>query len=347
MKPAAAASRSERRPHTIAVLALLVASLLVSFGLAETGLRLAGYRPWSYAEAGPDDPTLHEPDPLLGWRNKPGHTLVHAHLAGQAATERTILADGSRATGGAERPASERVDLVGCSVTVGYDLSDADTYAWKLQQLHPELQIVNFGTAAYGTYQSLLRMERIRDAARPSLVLYGFITQHEARNVATYDWLRGLALHSIRGHVAPPYVTLGADHELVRHPPESFAVWPLADRSVAVRMLGDAYMHLVTRARDAQAPEATKALLLEMSRVARRRSTPFAVLFLLAEDGKKDEYLAFFRENDVPFVDCVEPFTEENRIAGTGHPNAKLNSFWARCISENLPGLRKIGPRAS
>lgn len=136
--------------------------------------------------------------------------------------EVTILADHSRTTGPRhDAAAASRVDIVGCSVTNGYGLSDADTFAWKIQQTHPELEVVNFGTAAYGTFQSLLRMERSLDERPPPrLVLYGFITQHEARNVATYDWLRGLAQTSSRGHVAPPYVTLGAGDTLARHPPK-------------------------------------------------------------------------------------------------------------------------------
>ena len=100
-------------------------------------------------------------------------------------------------------------------------------------------------------------MERELDQSPPPrLVVYGFITQHEARNVATYDWLRGLALTSNRGHVAPPYVTLGPADTLIRHPPEAFSIWPLADRSVVIRMAGDAYMHLVTWGRGQEGPEA-------------------------------------------------------------------------------------------
>src|SRR5262249_42711415 len=143
------------------------------------------------------------------------------------------------------------------------------------------------------------------------------------------------AQNSHQGHVAPPYVTLAVNGGLVRHPPEQFSVWPLAQRSVMVRVADDAYMHLLTHGREAQGPEATKRLLLEMSRFAREHSTPFAVVFLLAEDDKKkkEEYLTYFRENQIPFIDCVEPFTDDNKIPGEGHPNGKVNSLWARCIS--------------
>jgi hypothetical protein len=252
----------------------------------------------------------------------------------------TNLADRSRTTGSPDGANSPGVVLIGCSVTNGYGLSDEDTFAWKIQHAHPDLKIVNFGTAAYGTFQSLLRLERVLDESpSPRLALYGFITQHEARNVATYDWLRGLALNKRRGHAAPPYVTLGAGDSLERHPPEAFSVWPLADRLVTVRMAGDAYMHLLTYRRSAQAEEATRRLILEMTDLARSRSVPFAVVFLLAEDDKRNEYLNFFRRHNVPYIDCVEPLDEQNRIRGEGHPNERLNSLWAQCISEKLPEL--------
>ncbi len=319
------------------VFAVLATWLLLSLAIAEAGPRLLGRRPWRQAEDAAKEPALVEPDPFFGWVNKPGHWMLPPHLSGGAPREVTNLPNYSRTTGPADDATSGHVVFVGCSVTNGYGLSDADTFAWKIQQSHAGLRIVNFGTAAYSTFQSLLRMERVLDESPPPrLVVYGFITQHEARNVATYDWLRGLALTSNRGHVAPPYVTLGPADALDRHPPEAFSIWPLADRSVVVRMAGDAYMHLVTWGRGEQGPEATKRLIGEMNELARRRATAFAVAFLVAEDGKKEEYVTFFRDHRIPYLDCVEPLTEDNRIPGEGHPNAKLNTVWAQCISGGL-----------
>jgi hypothetical protein len=340
IQPAPPAAPATSRPRRTVALAVTATWFLASLGIAELGPRLLGRHPWRYSEAGAKEPALVEPDPFFGWVNKPGHWVLPPHVSDGPTREVTNLADHSRTTGAPGGANSDRVVFVGCSVTNGYGLSDADTFAWKIQHSHPDLRVVNFGTAAYGTFQSLLRLERVLDESPPPrLALYGFITQHEARNVATYDWLRGLALTSRRGHVAPPYVTLGAGETLERHPPEAFSIWPLADRLVTVRMAGDAYMHLLTYGRPAQGAEATKRLLVEMNELARRRSTPFAVVFLAAQDAKQEEYLAFFRENLIPYLDCVQPLTEDNRIPGEGHPNARLNSLWARCISEKLPDL--------
>jgi len=329
---------AQRRPA--AVVAVLLTWLVVSFAIVEGGPRLLGRRPWQPVDSGPKETALHEPDPMLGWVNKPGHCVLPPHLPGGAEREVTVLPDHSRTTGAKSDAAADRVDFLGCSVTNGYGLSDADTFAWKLQQAHPELHFVNFGTAAYGTYQSLLRMEKaLAESPPPKLVLYGFITQHEARNVATYDWLRGLALNAERGHVAPPYVTLGPGDTLERHAPESFSVWPLADRLVVVRLANDAYMHLATWSRSDEGAEATRRLIAAMARAARARSTPFAVVFFLTQEGKRQEYVDSFRKNEIAYLDCVQPLDEPNRIPGEGHPNGQLNSVWAQCISAKLPDL--------
>jgi hypothetical protein len=76
-----------------------------------------------------------------------------------------------------------------------------------------------------------------------------------------------------------------------------------------------------------------------MTALARRRSKPFAVVFLLAEPGKKDEYVSYFERASIPYLDCVEPFGEEDKIPGEGHPNERPNARWARCISDALPDL--------
>jgi hypothetical protein len=333
------------RPRKTGRLVVAAVSLAASFAIAEIGGRLlARSTTWRYPEHG-KEPMLLEPDPRFGWINKTGHWVLPPFVAGEKTREVTNRADHSRTTGAAANMAAERVVFLGCSVTNGFGLSDEETLAWKIQRSHPEMQVVNFGTAAYSTFQSLLRMERVLDESPPPrLVVYGFATQHEMRNVATYDWLRGLALISNRGHVAPPFVTLAPAGALDRHPPQAFSVWPLADRSVVIRMGGDAYMHLVTWGRDQEKSEATKRLIAAMRDLAERHETRFAVAFLLAEEGKKEEYVSFFRESHIPYFDCVEPLTEDNRIAGEGHPNGKLNSVWAQCISEAW--MRPIEPAA-
>jgi hypothetical protein len=322
----------------VAGIGLLVGSLAFSLVLAEIGLRILGYKPWAYS--GVDRHALNQPDPVLGWTNHPGHFVLPAYAPNGPQIDVTILEDGSRATAIPPSTAAQSVVILGCSLSFGWGLTDAETYPWKLQAAHPELRIVNDASGAQGTLQALLRLERIvASPNRPRLVLYGFFPRHEPRNVATYDWMRGLALNSTHGGVALPYVTLAADGGLVRHPPEAFAVWPLAEHLVTVRVAGDAYMRLVTRGRERDEREATRRLLVEMADVARTRRQPFAVVFLIAELGQKEDYARAFDASGVPWVDCVEPIRQQDKIPVDGHPNGRVHSRWATCLSTALPKL--------
>ena len=67
--------------------------------------------------------------------------------------------------------------LVGCSFTMGWAVADDETWAWRLQELRPDVEVVNRGVGGYGTLQSLLLLEQLlgRDGQRPARVLYGFI----------------------------------------------------------------------------------------------------------------------------------------------------------------------------
>lgn len=331
-------AETRQRARPLASVVLAGVALLASLSIAELGLRLTGHRPWRLAAGELDEPVLHEPDPVLGWVNKPGTWEMPSRAPGGGPPSRvTFLPDGSRATAREETVAADRVLLVGCSVTMGFGLPDEDTFPWKLQTSHPNVRVVNYGTAAYGTYQSLLRLEReLGKKPPPRLVVYGFITQHEGRNVATYDWMRGLAQHSHRGHVAIPYVSLGPGRTLVRHPPAGFPRWPLDDRLVVVSLARDAIMRLVTRGRPQIAREATLRLIDEMNRLVAARGSKLVVALLLAEEPARGEYERFLDEHGIRSIDCAHAFTDDFRIPGEGHPNGRLTSFWSQCISRNL-----------
>src|SRR6185437_5462925 len=93
-----------------------------------------------------------EPDPALGWKNREGHFDMAS--PGRPPFRYTNWSQGRRATSEREmlddpRP---RVVFVGDSYVYGYGLGDADTFAWRFEQRHPELQVSNYGTPGYGTY---------------------------------------------------------------------------------------------------------------------------------------------------------------------------------------------------
>jgi lysophospholipase L1-like esterase len=110
---------------------------------------------------------MHEFDRLLGWRPKPGRYVYPVGVEAKTPIRFTILADGSRVTAGERENRVRPVLVLGDSFTQGWAVSDEETYAWKLQERFPTARFVNYGTAGYSTYQSLLRLKVALKQSRP------------------------------------------------------------------------------------------------------------------------------------------------------------------------------------
>jgi hypothetical protein len=303
--------------------------LLLALAAAEALLRLSGHRPWRYWTEALE---IHEPDEQLGWKPRVGRHDLPPYKAGEPRTVLTILPDGSRSTGA--HPASDKRKLAfaGCSITQGWAITDSDTFAWKIQQRLPDLDVVNFGTGAYGTYQSLLVLERVfAGPDTPDVVYYGLIEEHEVRNVAAMPWLLLLALRS-RTDVAVPYCTLDDAGNLIRHPPEAYPSWPLRGWLATVAFLEQQYLRFVTRDRDKQATRVTEQLILEMRNLVERKGR-FRVVLLRASPPARRRYLQFFQQNGVDFADCALPMPPSMRVPGDYHPNGAMNTRYADCLA--------------
>ena len=87
--------------NTGRLILVLTGTVLLSFALAivlsEVLLRVAGFRPWVYSSKDLNEPTMVEPDAILGWQNKAGSYVVRYHPSGQA-IQITLLENGRRRT---------------------------------------------------------------------------------------------------------------------------------------------------------------------------------------------------------------------------------------------------------
>jgi hypothetical protein len=312
----------------------LVASCLcviVSLALVETALRLSGYEPWVMPARVAHDPMVYEPDAALGWRNKEGMFVLPPYQSAGKPIRLTFLPGGLRVTeegrsGDGTRP---KLICLGGSYTQGWAVSDDETFAWKLQSKLPARKVLNYGTSAYGTYQSLLVLERLLPTLDSSaIILYGFTHFHEERNVASSDWLETLARYSRRGHVFVPFASLNREG-LCRNAPESYPAWPLREHLVTVRLAEKAFMNVKAKRRTAQKTIVTEELILEMNRLCKERSVGFAVVLLHCYEDVKDHYLAFLKKNHVEVIDCSFAFLPGMTVPGEGHPNEKPHSLWA------------------
>ncbi len=279
---------------------------------------------------------------MLGWRARPGRYELPAYSEGAPRTQLTIWEGGLRATARKRQPRAEQILVLGCSYTQGWAVSDAETYAFKLQQRFPDYEVLNTGTSAWGSVQALLRLEEHLQsaAAPPAAVLYGFFGEHATRNVADPRWLRLLSRLSSRGHVALPYCLLAEAGGLDCFPPRAYA-WPGLDRHSALALLARQALDEWRRAAPvAQKQEVTARLLERMQQSAERAGSLLLVATLHLFDAEREFYLPRLEADRIPVVDCAFPDMTDARytVPGEGHPNGRMHSRWARCIE---PALRQ------
>ena len=320
--------------------AVIVAALLTLIG-AEAIARSA--RTATPTRPPLDDglPVLQEPDDDLGWRNKTGSVVWPGQGEdGGKDIRMTFWSNGLRATAPAPDLDRPHVVVIGCSYTQGWAVTDQETYPWHLQAEFPSHAFLNYGTAGYGTYQSLLALERYFAAGHdsPAVVIYGFIDYHEERNVAPANWLKALATASRAGTLSIPFVSIGADGTLERHRLDRANSWPLRSHLASVAAVEDRVLEFRTRGRFEQRREVTDRLILELQRVTRDHGSRLLIAILESRDEPKAHVTAFTAREGIESVDCTVPNQELLQVPGYSHPDRRINAHWARCIGDRLRG---------
>jgi hypothetical protein len=328
------------------LLLVSLSSMVISLILAEMILRILDYKPWSYSTLDSKEPTTLKHDPILGWKHMEGNFIIPPYHPDGKETRITFLKGGVRITQRHEnnsRDESDKIIIVGGSYTQGWGISDDETYPWKLQERFPYMKVLNYGTGAYGTYQSLLSLEQILPVTNsPAIVIYGFIQHHEIRNVSPSCWMETLTRFSKRGHVFVPYATINENGVLCSHQPDSYPSWPLREHLTIVSLAEKAFMKLKTNRRKSQKSMVTEQLLIEMQGLCNKYGISFIVAMLSFNEQEKDHYLKFLLDNNIMVADCVRQITPELRIKGEIHPNGKLNSIWAECIADFINNQKLI-----
>lgn len=316
---------------------LVFLSIVFSLFLIEGVLRVFGHTPWTPVEIDSNEPTVHEPHPVLGWRNKEGTYLIPAYSAEGKDIHMSFLGHGQRPTKSQGNESKKELVIVGGSFTQGWAIDDDETYSWKLQNQYPFLNVLNYGTGGYGSYQSMLVLDNeLGRLNSPDIVLYGFIQHHEDRNVASWGWLRSLAQLSRRGHVFLPYGTIDDDQKLVRHAPERYVALPLRGSSATIQLIEKAYMSIQSKKRHSLKREVTEQILLEMQKITEQHGAKFVVILLQADQPVKQHYQEFFQTHNVQHIDCAFTITPDMKVPGEGHPNGTMNSRYADCIVNGL-----------
>jgi hypothetical protein len=323
---------------------LLITSLIFSLAIAEVTMRVIGYSPHSPQDLTGDGnrsamPLMTDKHPLLGWVNKPGTYVYPGFSPEVESISVTILPDGSRATHAGERAqaSADKLIMVGDSYTMGYAISDNETFAWKVQAQFPELNVMNMGVPGYGSYQSLLTLEDLLPrVSSKKTIFYGYIGHHQFRNVLDPGWMSMFA-DSKNENRMPPYATTDAAGELVRHEISNRRSWPFRELFALVNWAERGWINYTGKDRFAQRSAVTEEIILEMQEVADTHDAQLIILLLNNRDANGPSFMEFLESNELDHLNCDQGLSgPEFSVAGEGHPNGKQNGLWAQCISDFL-----------
>ncbi len=312
--------------------------VLFSLVLCEAALRLAGF------DADLEGRTASEiwfaPDPVLGWRNAPGsQEWVSEAEPGKTFTQ-TIWPGGARASRARQEHQGVRVVLLGGSLMFGWGLDDSETLAWKLQERFPELDIANWGTGAYGSYQSLLLLQRLMKSpeTRPAIVVFGLNVHHEVRDIGDPQWRSFLAKASISGNASVPFCKYSSGSGCEHVPPTSYySDLPLLSNLVMFRVFEELFARIKFIPRRSTGEQATQFILSQMNEVSKRAGARFYTAVLYGDDRDVARYRTALSSQNIPLVDCLhEPYMSGQVKLPDNHPTESTNEYWADCVSNKI-----------
>lgn len=335
---------------------IAVVLCIVWFGALELGLQTSGEHILDHNFKG-RAANFIKLDPILGWRSNPGEYDFPSFVAGAQNIHVTILNDGGRAT---KKNINTVLDsdlnatlFFGCSFTFGHNISDHQTFAWKLQDKYPSLDIRNYATSGYGTYTSLLRLQEVLpQIKKPRTIIYGFMQNHEIRNIAPNWWLLNLIIPA-------PFVTVAADGTLIPLMTQKFKPFPWRHQSAIMLRLEAAYKKSRSPLQNVEPKkmsDATTKLVQQMHTLSTKSGANFYMVILDAKLQTKNYYLEQMTSLGINVIDCTHrDFVMINTAAttgyimnrdlikiskltvpGDGHPNEEMNNYWAQCINNSI-----------
>lgn len=322
------------RPRTKLIAASLL-TLLILF-LAEGALRLLGFQVYepvhTQVHSNPKNNLI--PHANYGLALNPGSFTVHLneHLQYQA----THLIDSTRACG-SKNEGRKEIQVYGCSLTYGMGVNDKQTYPALLQEEFPDYRVKNFAVPGYGTVHSLLQLrEQLRKGVRPEMVILGYASLHDARNMLTgiqqKYWAETLttAVHAEIDHAKFPYAELDG-HQLnifTKSVKDFSRPWIISKYSVLCYRLEIAFSNIWYGFNDKY--ELTEKVVLEMYQACKQQGIPFLILGL-DKSPSLVKLKSFAAARSIPLIDAGIDLYDPalNLQPHDAHPNAKAQQLYA------------------
>jgi hypothetical protein len=161
--------------------ALVCAVALVQFGLFEAGMRLRGG-----TEAAPEFQTLFMPDPVVGYRLKPGATA--RFKTAEFETRISINGAGVRDREIAPKaPGERRLVVLGDSLVMSVQVPVEATFVARLERRlnasaapPATYRVINAGVQGYGPVEEYLFHREVTAALRPDIVILALYPANDA-----------------------------------------------------------------------------------------------------------------------------------------------------------------------
>ncbi|MEI6807721.1 MAG: SGNH/GDSL hydrolase family protein [bacterium] len=190
-------------------LALSAVSMAIMLVVGEVAVRLANIPDRLLEKLPAAEPTLpwiqyHD---TVGWVNKPG--ICRHTRKGEFDVGVEVNANGFRGPECAieKKPGVFRVLIVGDSFTFGHGAEGKDVYAAQLQDLAPNVEVLNAGIVGTGHDQQLVWLQKEGLKFKPDLLVWGFSSADIPRNVVYFR--RVADLHTGLNFGKPRYVLEG------------------------------------------------------------------------------------------------------------------------------------------
>jgi len=124
-------------------------------------------------------------DASRGWRTKPNVRELKVF------NNKNLNTNSQGFRGKTEFPYSKnkqklRILILGDSFTFGDEVSDDETYAFYLQQMLPQAEVINMGVHGYGHDQMLILLREEGIKYEPDIVIVGFLALDMSRNLLSF-----------------------------------------------------------------------------------------------------------------------------------------------------------------
>ncbi|MFQ5611703.1 MAG: hypothetical protein ACE5H9_06180 [Anaerolineae bacterium] len=127
------------------------------------------------------DPDLyHQFDPVLGWSIRPNRRVIDDGVLYQS-NEIGLRAQRNYAL--TPPPGVTRLAVFGPSFAHGSEVSNQASWPYLLEQSQPNLEVMNWAVAGYGTDQAFLRYQTQGAAYAPHIVIIAYEEENLRRNV--------------------------------------------------------------------------------------------------------------------------------------------------------------------